>query len=84
MLAKEVEHFTIKEARKRDKIVIGYFGRKGVNLIIKTLMNLLFASPQLPTNAKVLDVGAGTGFFPVKIAGIKNANILDLTRKIEN
>jgi SAM-dependent methyltransferase len=68
VLAKEVEHFTIKEARKRNKIVIDYFGRKGVNLIVKTVMNLLFAPPQLSTNAKVLDIGAGTGFFTAKIA----------------
>jgi SAM-dependent methyltransferase len=68
VFVKEVEYFTIKEARKRDKILIEYFGCKGVNLIVKTVTNLLFAPPQLSTNAKVLDIGAGTGFFTAKIA----------------
>ena len=67
-LAKEVEHFTIKEAEKRDKIVIDYFGENGVKRIVNTITKLLLASPRLPLNAKVMDVGAGTGFFTVKIA----------------
>ena len=32
------------------------------------IVELLFASPMLPADAKVLDVGAGSGFFTVKIA----------------
>jgi len=67
-LAKEVEHFTTKEAEKRDKIIMDYFGESGVNRIVSTIAKLLLASPRLPANAKVLDVGAGSGFFTVKIA----------------
>jgi ubiquinone/menaquinone biosynthesis C-methylase UbiE len=67
-LTKEVEHFTTKEVEKRDKIVINYFGQKGVNRIVNTVTKLLLAVPRLPADAKVLDVGAGTGFFTVKIA----------------
>ena len=68
-LAKTIEHFTTKEAEKRDKIVIDYFGNCGVNQIVDTITKFLVASsPRLPANAKVLDVGAGSGFFTVKIA----------------
>jgi len=63
-----VEHFTTREAEKRDKIVIDYFGETGVNRIVDTITKLLFAPPRLPANANVLDVGAGSGFFTVKIA----------------
>ncbi|MGB9756693.1 MAG: class I SAM-dependent methyltransferase [Candidatus Bathyarchaeales archaeon] len=67
-LAKEVEHFTLKEAEKRDEIVLKYFGEDGVKRIVNTIVELLFETPKLPKNAKVLDVGAGSGFFTVKIA----------------
>ena len=68
ILAKEIEHFTTKEAEKRDEIVINYFGESGVNRIVDTITKLLLVSPKLPAKAKVLDVGAGSGFFTVKIA----------------
>jgi len=67
ILAKEVEHFTTKEAEKRDKIVINYFGEGGINRIVDAITRLLLKTPRLPANAKVLDVGAGSGFFTVKI-----------------
>ena len=68
MLAKGLKHFTTKEAEKRDKIVVDYFGQKGVNRVVDTVTKLLLVPPTLPLSAKVLDVGAGTGFFTVKIA----------------
>jgi len=68
MLAKEVEHFTTKEAGRRDEIVISYFREDGVNRIVDTITSILLAPPKLPANAKVLDIGAGTGFFTVQIA----------------
>jgi SAM-dependent methyltransferase len=67
-LAKTIEHFTAKEAEKRDKIVIDYFGENGVNQIVDTITGFMLAPPRLPANAKVLDVGAGSGFFTAKIA----------------
>ncbi len=67
-LVKEAKYFTTKEAKKRDKIVINYFGKEGVNRIVDTITNLLLEPPRLSTNAKILDVGAGSGFFTVKIA----------------
>jgi SAM-dependent methyltransferase len=68
LLAKEIAHFTRKEAQKRDQIVINYFGKDGVNRIVNSITELLFAPPTLPPDAEVLDVGAGTGFFTIKIA----------------
>jgi SAM-dependent methyltransferase len=67
-LAREVEHFTVKESEHRDGILIKYFGDEGVNRIVDRIVELLFASPKLPADAKVLDAGAGSGFFTVKIA----------------
>lgn len=67
-LAKSVRHFTAKEGDKRDAIVQGYFGDEGINRIVEAVTERLLASPTLPIGSKVLDVGAGSGFFTVKIA----------------
>lgn len=67
-LAKTAEHFTLKEAEKRDEIVISYFGHNGVDRIVNTVTKHLLEPPKLPQNAKILDVGAGTGFFTTRIA----------------
>lgn len=67
LLAKEIKYFTAEEAEKRDKIILDYFGENGVNQIVNTIYEFLFTTPSLPQNAKVLDVGAGTGFFTVKL-----------------
>jgi len=66
-LAKTVEHFTTKEADKRDRIVLGYFGQNGVDRVVDAIATRLLASPRLPQSAKILDVGAGSGFFTAKI-----------------
>jgi SAM-dependent methyltransferase len=67
-LAKSVRHFTAKEGDKRDAIVQGYFGDEGVNRIVEAITERLLAPPTLRTGSKVLDVGAGSGFFTAKIA----------------
>jgi ubiquinone/menaquinone biosynthesis C-methylase UbiE len=67
-LAKAVQHFTAKEADKRDSIVFGYFGEKGIDRIVEAITERLLSPPSLRTGSKVLDVGAGSGFFTVKIA----------------
>lgn len=67
LLAEEVSHFTTKEAAERDKIVLGYFGESGVNQIVDAIYEFLLTPPSLPLKAKVLDVGAGTGFFTVSV-----------------
>jgi ubiquinone/menaquinone biosynthesis C-methylase UbiE len=68
VLSKMVAHFTIKEVEKRDKIVADYFGENGINRIVDTIVAFLLEPPRFSANAKALDVGAGTGFFTVKVA----------------
>jgi ArsR family transcriptional regulator len=48
--------------------VLGYFGEKGVNRIVEAITERLLSFPSLRTGSKVLDVGAGSGFFTAKIA----------------
>jgi ubiquinone/menaquinone biosynthesis C-methylase UbiE len=78
-LAEEVEHFTIKEGEKRDRIMRDYFGECAVNQIVDVAASLLRDSPKLPVNAKILDVGAGSGFFTVKIADKIRAEIPEIS-----
>lgn len=68
LIAREVSHFTVKEAMCRDEILVSYFGEAGLNRIVDRIVELLFAFPELRADAKVLDVGAGSGFFTVKVA----------------
>ena len=68
LLVKEIRHFTEKEARKRDKVVLGYFGEKGIRKIVDTVATRLSSLPKLKQAAEILDVGAGSGFFTVRIA----------------
>jgi ubiquinone/menaquinone biosynthesis C-methylase UbiE len=68
LLAKEIHHFTEKEAKKRDKIILGYFGEKGIKQIVDTVATKLNSQPKLKQTAKILDVGAGSGFFTARIA----------------
>lgn len=67
LLAKEVKYFTIEEAEKRDKIVLDYLGENGISQIVNTICEFLLAPPKLPIKAKVLDVGAGTGSFTIRV-----------------
>ncbi len=68
LLVREINHFTVKEAEKRDKIVLGYFGEDGVNKIIDSIITGLNSHPRLKANAEILDIGAGSGFFTARIA----------------
>jgi len=63
MIIKEAQHFTEKEAEKRDQIVLGYFGETGVKRVVDLIVDLLLSPPKLRNYAKILDVGAGSGFF---------------------
>ncbi len=67
-LVEEVQYFSSKEAEKRDTIVQDYLGKAGINRIVDTVAARLLAEPLLPSDAKILDAGAGTGFFTAKIA----------------
>jgi len=66
-LMEGVKHFTEKEAERRDKIVLSYFGEDGIERIVGSVVQGLLSPPKLKENAKVLDVGAGSGFFTVKV-----------------
>ncbi len=68
LLVKEISHFTAKEAEKRDKIVLSYFGENGVSKIIDSITTGLNSHPKLKPNARILDIGAGSGFFTARIA----------------
>ena len=64
----QVRYFTEKEAEDRDRIVLSYFGEEGVKRIVDTVIEYLLSPPELREDARILDVGAGTGFFTVRIA----------------
>lgn len=66
-LMDEVRHFTEKEAEKRDQIVLDYFGEHGVKRITRTIVSRLLSQPKLKDDAKILDVGAGSGFFTLRV-----------------
>jgi ubiquinone/menaquinone biosynthesis C-methylase UbiE len=66
-LMKTVEHFTVKEAEKRDKIVLVYFGEVGVQRIVEAVTEQV-KPLELRKGSKVLDVGAGSGSFTARIA----------------
>ena len=66
-LMKEIKHFTEKEAKRRDKIVLSYFGEDGIERVIDSIVQGLLSPPRLRKNARVLDVGAGSGFFTTKV-----------------
>jgi len=68
LLVREVQHFTMKEAEKRDKIVLGYFGEDGVKQIVGAIVTRLISQPKLKLAAQVLDMGAGSGFFTTRVA----------------
>ena len=68
MVVKEIRHFTQKEAEKRDKILLSYFGEDSINLIVDSICNRLLSTPKLKEDAEILDVGAGSGFFTIKVA----------------
>jgi ubiquinone/menaquinone biosynthesis C-methylase UbiE len=61
-----VVHFSVKEAEKRDAITLSYFVEEGAKRIVDAVTERLI--PSLQADSKVLDVGAGSGFFTAKIA----------------
>lgn len=67
-IVNEIRHFTEKEAQKRDKIALGYFGEKIVRQIVDSISIRLSMSPKLKQTARILDMGAGSGFFTARIA----------------
>ncbi len=68
VLVEEIKHFTVKEAKKRDRIVLSYFGEDGIKRMTDAIVNRLTSAPKLRTKAKILDMGAGSGFFTIRVA----------------
>ncbi len=68
LMVREIEHFTEKEGAKRDKIVLDYFGETGVMQIVDAIVTRLTLLPKPKTDARILDVGAGSGFFTIRVA----------------
>ncbi len=68
VLSSVAQHFETKEAYQRDRILRDYFGRTGLTRIVNAIVDHLLQPPELPSNAAILDVGAGNGFFTSKIA----------------
>jgi len=68
LLIGEIKHFTLKEAKKRDKIVLNYFGKDGVEKIVNAIVTQLTSPPKLKPNAQILDMGAGSGFFTKRVS----------------
>lgn len=66
-LLEAIEHFTQKEAEKRDKILLSYFGEEGINRIVDSVCDRLLSPPKLKSNAAILDVGAGSGLFTTRV-----------------
>jgi SAM-dependent methyltransferase len=74
-LLETIEHFTQKEAQKRDSILLGYFGESGINRIVESICNRLLMPPKLKSDAKILDVGAGSGLFTTRVARNLHENL---------
>jgi len=68
LILEEIKHFTEKEAQKRDKILLSYFGEDSINLIVDSICNRLLSKPKLREDAQILDVGAGSGLFTIRVA----------------
>jgi len=66
-LMKEIKRFTEREAERRNKIVLSYFGEGGIERIVNSITQYLLSPPKMRKNAKVLDVGSGSGFFTMRV-----------------
>lgn len=67
LLKEEIHHFSEREVDQRDKIVQNYFGEEDITRITNAFVETFLSSSSLPENPQVLDVGAGSGFFTVRV-----------------
>ena len=63
----QVKYFTEKEAEKRDEIVLSYFTKEDIEKIVKIIVGCILSKP-VGDKLDILDIGAGSGFFTVKVA----------------
>lgn len=66
-LARNVAHFTEKEARERDRIVLGYLGESGVGAVVDAVVEGLLPAGAMNPSPSLLDAGAGSGFFTRRV-----------------
>jgi SAM-dependent methyltransferase len=62
----QAKHFSLKEAHDRDKLLLEYLGKRGIERIVNSVLESLV----LVSNTElldILDVGAGTGLLTEKI-----------------
>lgn len=67
-LARNVAHFTEKEAGERDRTVLGDLGSEGVEAVGQALAEALLPSGAMNPAPAILDAGAGSGFFTRRAA----------------
>lgn len=79
IIMKEIKHFTEKEAKHRDEIVLSYFGKTGVKRIIDSIVQSLLSKPTLREPAEFLDVGSGSGFFTSQVVDKLRRHLPDAT-----
>lgn len=60
-LARNVAHFTEKEAEQRDRLVLGYLGAEGVEAVVREVVEGLLPAGAMNPSPAILGVGAGTG-----------------------
>jgi ubiquinone/menaquinone biosynthesis C-methylase UbiE len=65
-LKSQVRHFTLNEAQRRDDIVLGYFGARGIARIVEIVSRALITNGRAHA-FDVLDVGSGVGTFTIPI-----------------
>jgi SAM-dependent methyltransferase len=70
IILKSIEHFTEEEVAKRDQVILNYFGEKGLKRIVEAIVSRMLAPPLLKADSKILDVGAGSGYFTINVANL--------------
>ncbi|HEV8360535.1 MAG TPA: methyltransferase domain-containing protein [Candidatus Thermoplasmatota archaeon] len=66
-LARNVAHFTEREAAERDAIVLGYLGEDGARQVTEAIVEALLAAGAMNPAPALLDIGAGSGFFTARV-----------------
>lgn len=67
-LARNVAHFTDKEAAQRDRIVLDHLGEAGARAVGEAVCEALLPAGAMNREPALLDAGAGSGFFTARVA----------------
>lgn len=66
-LARNVAHFTEKEAAERDRILLGHLGSDGAEQVAEVVVEGLLPAGAMNPSPAILDLGAGSGFFTRRV-----------------